>query len=239
LDDLNVVLHSKRLQAIVIPKVQNAKDIQFVSRMIDSVAPESNRSSIRLIASIESAMGIVNLKEIATSDPRLDALIFASEDYCADLGLIRTRNRKEMLYARQAVVTPAAAFALQAIDIVCLDYQNDTILEEESQEGRVFGFAGKQAIHPRQIDIIQRNFVPSKGEIERATRILQSFEENAAKGIGAYALDGKVIDAPVWKWANLIIARARAAGVPIPTASEAEAAAAAESAEKDRVARAA
>ncbi|KAI8083998.1 Pyruvate/Phosphoenolpyruvate kinase-like domain-containing protein [Gilbertella persicaria] len=216
LDDLNVILHSNRLQAIVIPKVQSAKDIQFVSRMIDSVAVETQRERIRLIASIESALGLMNIKEIVTADPRLDALIFAAEDYCADLGLIRTKTREEMLFARQWIVNAAAAYGLQAIDLVCVDYQDQGILAEECREGREFGFAGKQAIHPDQIETIQRMFLPDPSELDRAVRILQGHEANTQKGIGAFNLDGKMIDMPVVKWAEKVIARANAGGMPIP-----------------------
>ncbi|CAG8506119.1 4895_t:CDS:10 [Ambispora leptoticha] len=217
LDDLNVVLRSTRLQAIVIPKVQTPKDIQFVSRMIDSVATDATKTTIRLIASIESALGIMNIKEIATSDPRLDALIFAAEDYCADLGLIRTSSRKELAYARQVIVTAACAYDLQAIDLVCLDYNDDTILTEECQEGKEMGFVGKQAIHPRQVDIIQQTFLPDDKDVNRAARIIQGFKHHTDKGIGAFSLDGKMIDLPMVKWAEKIIARAKAGGVTIPT----------------------
>ncbi|KAI8388151.1 Pyruvate/Phosphoenolpyruvate kinase-like domain-containing protein, partial [Radiomyces spectabilis] len=216
LDDLNVILHSKRLQAIVIPKVQSAKDIQFVSRMIDAVAVESQRDRIRLIASVESALGIMNLREIATADPRLDAMIFAAEDYCADIGMIRTSTRQEMLFARQMMVTAASAYGLQAIDLVCVDYQNEDVLIKECQEGREFGFAGKQAIHPSQIEIIQKMFLPDAADLERAVKILHGYEHYSQKGVGAFSLDGKMIDMPVVKWAQKIVSKAEAGGMPLP-----------------------
>ncbi|KAI8328246.1 Pyruvate/Phosphoenolpyruvate kinase-like domain-containing protein [Chlamydoabsidia padenii] len=217
LDDLNVILHSKRLQAIVIPKVQSAKDVQFVSSMIDAVAVDSQKQRIRLIASIESALGLMNIKEISLADERLDALIFAAEDYCADLGLIRTPSRKEMLYARQSIVNAAGAYGLQSIDLVCVDYQNEQVLLEECQEGREFGFTGKQAIHPNQIDIIQKQFLPAEADITRAVRIMNSFEAHSAKGVGAFELDGKMIDMPVVKWAEKVIGKAKAGGLTLPT----------------------
>jgi citrate lyase subunit beta-like protein len=74
--------------------------------------------------------------------------------------LIRTPQRTEMLYARQKIVTTACAYGLQAIDLVCVDYQNMDILKEECREGREFGFSGKQAIHPGQIEVIQEYFLP-------------------------------------------------------------------------------
>ncbi|RUS14533.1 Pyruvate/Phosphoenolpyruvate kinase-like domain-containing protein [Endogone sp. FLAS-F59071] len=171
-------LHSTRLQAIVIPKVQSAHDIQFVVRMIDSVAPELNRANIRLLASIESGLGILNLREIATADPRVDALVVC---------LIRTPSRKEMLYARQAVVTAASAFGLQAID---LDFYH---------------------LHRPHLD----------PDIARAAKILEGYEAHSQKGVGAFNLDGKMIDLPVVKWADKIVARAKAASVEIPGSSTA------------------
>ncbi|KAF9138923.1 hypothetical protein BG015_002212 [Linnemannia schmuckeri] len=219
-DDLNVVLRSSRLQAIVIPKVQSAKDVQFVSQMVDSVAPFITRKNVRIIASIESALGIMNLKEIATADPRVDALVFAAEDYCADLGLTRTREGTEMLYGRQAIVTAAHAYGLQAIDLVCMDYKNDDILKEECEFGRRMGFLGKQAVHPRQLDIIQRCFLPTDHEIARAADISEGYQEHSKRGVGAFNYNGKVIDLPVVKWAEKILSRARQGGVAIPIAEE-------------------
>nr|CAG8504032.1 1633_t:CDS:10 [Entrophospora candida] len=203
LEDLNVVLRSKRLEGIVIPKVRSAKDVQFVSRMIDSIAPDNTRSNIRLLASIESAMGIMNIKEI-----------FAAEDYCADLGMIRTPSCKELLLARQAIVVAASAYGLQAIDMVCLDFRNNEILMKECREGREMGFVGKQAIHPNQIDIIQKTFLPD--EKGKAARIIHEYGIYSKKGIGAFDLDGKVIDLPVVKWAERLITRAKSAGIKIP-----------------------
>ncbi|KAI8604423.1 Pyruvate/Phosphoenolpyruvate kinase-like domain-containing protein [Dissophora ornata] len=219
-DDLNVVLRSSRLQAIVIPKVQSAKDVQFVSQMVDSVAPSITRKNVRIIASIESALGVMNLKEIATSDPRVDALVFAAEDYCADLGLTRTREGVEMLYGRSAIVTAAHAYGLQAIDLVCMDYKNDEILKEECEFGRRMGFLGKQAVHPRQLEIIQRCFLPTEHEIARAADISEGYQEHSKRGVGAFNYNGKVIDLPVVKWAEKILSRARQGGVVIPNPEE-------------------
>ncbi|KAI8357506.1 Pyruvate/Phosphoenolpyruvate kinase-like domain-containing protein [Mortierella sp. GBAus27b] len=219
-DDLSVVLRSSRLQAIVVPKVQSAKDVQFVSQMVDSVAPTITRKNVKIIASIESALGIMNIKEIATSDPRVDALVFAAEDYCADMGLTRTREGTELLYGRSAIVTAAHAFGLQAIDLVCMDYKNDEILKEECEVGRRMGFLGKQAVHPRQLDIIQRCFLPTDHEIARAADISEGYQEHSKRGVGAFNYNGKVIDLPVVKWAEKILSRARQGGVAIPTPEE-------------------
>ncbi|KAJ3020960.1 cytochrome c1 [Thoreauomyces humboldtii] len=209
IDDLNVVLRSKYVDALVVPKVQSAKEIEFVSRMIDSIAPESSRANIRIIVCIESALGVMNIREIAQADPRIDGLLFAAEDYAADTGLMRTSGRTEFIYARQRVATAASAYGLQAIDMVCVDYQNNEILDAECREGREWGFTGKQAIHPNQLDHIQRVFSPSEKDVERANKIVDGYHEHQKKGIGAFNLDGKMIDMPVVKWAERLLAKSK------------------------------
>ncbi|KAJ1960121.1 hypothetical protein IWQ62_004351 [Dispira parvispora] len=206
-DDLNVVLQSKQLQAIVIPKVESAKDVNFVCQLIDSLAVESNRDNIQLVACVESALGVMNLREIATASPRVGALLFAAEDYCADLGLHRSRQKMEMLYARSALVTAAHAFGLQAIDLVCMDFRNPDVLAEECANGRDMGFTGKQAIHPNQVEVIQNTFMPSEEQVMRAQRIVEGYAASEKEGKGAYGLDGEAIDMPVYKWAQKILSR--------------------------------
>eukprot|EP01137_Pigoraptor_chileana_P009962 Opistho-2@58965 len=211
-EDLLVVLRSPRLQGIVIPKVESASDIHTVCELINSVAPEESRQEIRLLAAIETAVGLVNLKEIASAHDRLDALIFASEDLCADMGMVRTPEATELLYARSAICTHAKAFGLQAIDLTCIDYKDDALLRKESKEGFNLGYTGKQAIHPNQLAIINTCFSPSAADVTRARRIIDGFSEAQSKGHGGFSLDGKSIDLPVVKWAEKIVARAKAAG---------------------------
>ena len=98
------------------------------------------------MAAIETAEGLVNLPEISklgTNGIRLQGLIFASEDYCADLGLIRTKSMHEMLYARSHLVTYAKLNRIQAIDLVCIDHKDMNALREECVNGRNMGFTGK------------------------------------------------------------------------------------------------
>ncbi|KAJ3316812.1 hypothetical protein HDU76_001539 [Blyttiomyces sp. JEL0837] len=208
-DDLSVVLRSKSLQSILIPKVSSASDITFVGNMIDSLVPEASRSNIRIMASIETAKGLLSIEEIAKADPRVDTLVFAAEDYVADLGLIRTPSRLEMLYARQRLVTVAVAHGLQSIDLVCVNFKEEDVLREECREGRTFGFTGKQAIHPAQVPVIHESFFPTAQEIEYATKIVEGYESHNKQGLGAFNLDGTMIDMPVVKWAERILAKAK------------------------------
>ena len=198
---------------IVVPKVETAEQVKWVSEHIESyeLSSKLNIGNIRLLVGVETAKGIVNLKEIAEADKRLEAIIFGGEDYAASVGAVRTKAATELLYARQAVVTACAANDLQAIDIVFIDFKDPEGLRAEAEEGARFGFSGKQIIHPNQVEAAQEAFTPSDEAIEYAKRIVESFEASQKEGKGAYALDGKMIDMPLLKNAQKVLDRAKAA----------------------------
>ena len=199
---------------IVVPKIESAEQVRWVSERIESYELENNRNigSIRLLVGVETAKGIMNLKEITEADKRLDAVIFGGEDFAASIGAVRTKTATELLYARQTVVTACAANGLQAIDIVFIDFKDPEGLRIEAEEGAGFGFSGKQIIHPNQVSVVQEAYTPSEAAIEHAKRIVASFESSQKEGKGAYALDGKMIDMPLLKNAQKVLDRARAAG---------------------------
>jgi citrate lyase beta subunit len=211
-EDLAAVL-PHRPDGIVIPKIEELSQIQLASEMIEAAELENGWpvGSIRLLVDVETARGILNLKEIA-GHARLDALIFGGEDFAASVGATRTKEAIELLYAREATVTAAAAFGLQAIDIVAIDFKDLEALRLESEFGAHLGFTGKQIIHPAQVGPVQAAFTPDPVAIAHAKRIVETFEASQAKGAGAYALDGKMIDRPLLKNAQKVLDRARAAG---------------------------
>jgi citrate lyase beta subunit len=211
-DDIHAVL-PHRPDGIVIPKIEELNQIQWASEMIEA-AELSNGwpvNSIRMLVGIETAKGILNLKEIA-SHPRLDALIFGGEDYAASVGATRTRAADELIYARLATLNAAAAFGIQAIDIVTVEFRDPAIVREEALFGARLGFSGKQIIHPNQVEPVQSAFTPSDESIAYAKRVVETFNANQAKGAGAYDLDGKMIDMPLVKNAQKVLDRAKAAG---------------------------
>ncbi len=219
MDDLQAILPFTSLRSIVVPKIEHSSDVDFVSRMISMSSSSQEPRDIRVLAAIESARGLLHLKEIAQAGtsgnfPLLDALIFASEDYCADLELIRTPNgATELQYARSKIVTVAKAYGLQAIDMVHIDFRNLEDLQRECKQGREMGFTGKQAIHPAQLDIIHQAFAPSPKDISFARKCVQEYESATLRaGKGACVVDGIVVDAPVYKWAQKVLKRAEQAG---------------------------
>jgi citrate lyase beta subunit len=175
-DDLASALAAQP-DSIVVPKIETAEQVKWVSEQIESyeLSNKMNLGSIRLLIGVETAKGILNLKEIASADKRLEAIIFGAEDYAASIGAVRTKEATEVLYARSAVVTACAANDLQAIDMVYIDFKDMEGLRAEAEGGAGFGFSGKQVIHPNQVQVTQEAFTPSDEAIEYARRIVESF----------------------------------------------------------------
>lgn len=208
-DDLEAVL-SAGPDGIVLPKVANGAQVRGISSQIGLAeqAQKLDKNSIALLAQIESALGLVNIKEIASADERLDALIFGAEDFASDVGAKRTIEGSEVFYARSAVVAHAAAFGLMAIDMLWVDFKDQAGLKRMAEQGAGLGFSGTQIIHPDQIKPAQLAFTPTAEEIEVAKRLVDAFEQNSKEGRGAFALDGKMVDMPMLVSARRVLARA-------------------------------
>ncbi|MFC2028791.1 HpcH/HpaI aldolase/citrate lyase family protein [Chloroflexota bacterium] len=213
-EDLAAILPA-RPEGIVIPKVESVGQVAGVGERIESaeLAYGWSLGSIRLLVDVETAAGILNLKEIA-SHPRLDAIIFGAEDFAASIGAIRTPLAWEVFHARSAVVIAAAANGLQAIDMLSIDFKDLEALKEDALFGAQMGYSGKQVIHPNQVAPVQEAFTPDQAAIDHARRVVDEFEASLAQGRGAFALDGsKMIDMPLVKAARSVLKRAAAAGM--------------------------
>lgn len=227
-DDVKAILPLENVTSLILPKIHTAQDLDYVSECIYDIYMTTDRESpLSIIPSIESARGMMNLQHIAgwgsklgrQMGGRLSALLFAAEDYCADTGIVRTPTRRELLFTRSQIVITAKAFGLEAIDMVCVHYKDSRVLEDECLDGRQLGFTGKQAIHPAQVATIQSTYVPTSQEILRAAKILHQMRLAHDAERGAVGLEGEMIDAPMLKQAEKIIAVARAAGLTIPDVS--------------------
>ncbi|KAI1330052.1 beta subunit of citrate lyase [Xylariaceae sp. FL0255] len=222
LTDLTSLAVLPSVDAIVIPKVNSASDLTFVTDTLRHLAPDRHPSTpspsrsspppIKLIALIESARAITELSSIVAASPYLSGLIFAAEDFALDMSLTRTPSLTEFLYARSAIATAArAANLVSTIDLVCTSYKGEegmARLETECLQGKGLGFNGKQCIHPSQVDTVQRLFAPSEDEMNWAVRVVIADEKAASVGRGAWTLDGAMIDVPVVGKAKAIVAKA-------------------------------
>jgi len=215
--DLQAVLPG-RPDGVVIPKADSTQIVHIVDEIITRTEKEQGwkEGGIALALLIETAIAFIHLAEICQASRRTQVLIFGAEDLCADTGIIRTVEARELLYARSALVMNAAAFGLQAIDMVQIHYRDIDLLEKECQEALELGFSGKTVVHPSQIETVQRIFTPDESQVSYARRVVEGARDAQIAGSGVFTLDGKLVDLPVVKRAESILARARAAGITIP-----------------------
>ncbi|TFL04025.1 citrate lyase beta subunit, partial [Pterulicium gracile] len=226
--DAAMIAASSAVRTLVLPKIHSAADLHYVSQTIHMARKGPGSGPLEIVASIESAKGLWNIGEIAqwastTADIRLVALLFAAEDYCADTGISRTPSRQELLYTRSQVVNAAKAFSLQAIDMVCVNYEDPDYLQDECADAKRLGFNGKQAIHPVQLETINSSFLPSEQEIRRAAKIVEQMGEDTS--LGAFGLETaaggrEMIDAPMLKQAMNTLRQAKAGGLAIPESTK-------------------
>jgi len=193
--------------AIRIPKIESKEDLMKVIEIIEKIEDQHSipHDIIKLHPMIETAVGVKNAFEIASCHKRVTAITIGGQDLTADMGIANTKDNVGIDYARKAIVMAAKANRIDVLDTVFADVDDDEGLRKETEYAKKIGFTGKAVINPRQIDIIHEVFSPSKEEIRKAFKIVKAFNENSAKGIGVFALDGKMIDAPVVTRAQLVL----------------------------------
>jgi len=213
---MKTVFFFVRSHGLLISKVESSQEVQSVTKLL---ADLENRHHVRaiitgnnkqqdpnkksasqhfsLMCGIETAKGVCNLNQISQADFRIEGLTFGAEDYAANIGAKRTPEAREVSYARSAVLNHSAAYELQAIDMVTLDFSNARLIEQEAQESAAMGFVGKQAIHPNQIEPIHKAFTPSTEDRREAQQLFNAFIENQILGQGAFEMKGRMIDMPL------------------------------------------
>ena len=212
------------IDAVVVPKINHPGDVHFVSRMLDGI--ELNKEWTKRIgieASIETAAGLEAVSEIARAGDRIQTLVFGVADYSASIGArlvsISGHGEKEAEiypghrwhFAMSRMVMAAKANGLQAIDAPYGNFKDPEGLKLGAGMACALGYDGKWAIHPDQVDIINQTFSPSIEDIERARKILDAHREATIKGLGAVAVEGRMVDqatvrlaAMLWKQAGYL-----------------------------------
>ncbi|WKZ60933.1 MAG: aldolase/citrate lyase family protein [Cyclobacteriaceae bacterium] len=212
LEDLYfIVPHNVNL--ILVPKCEHASQIHQVNESIEKMKRAQPDDRIWLMPIIESALGVMNAFEIAKSATNVVAIAIGLEDYTADIGVHRTAEGKESLFARMQLVNVCKAAGIQAIDSVFSDVGDLEGLKRNVEASKALGFDGMGCIHPRQVKIINDNFLPSHEEIEKAKIIVTAFMEAKRNGLGVVSIGTKMVDAPVVKRAQRVIDLAVSNGV--------------------------
>jgi len=196
---------------ILLPKTEKPEDVTEVDRAILelNVRHRIDRP-IWIMPILESALGIENAFAIATVSPNICALTIGLEDYTADIGVMKTTEGRESLYARSRLVNAAKAAGIQAIDSVFGDIGDLEGLRCWGENSRTLGFEGMGCIHPSQIAVIHEAFSPSQPEVDKALKIVAAFEDAQRRGLGVVSLGSKMIDPPVVERARKLVNRARA-----------------------------
>jgi citrate lyase subunit beta/citryl-CoA lyase len=210
LDDLNYCV-PHQVNLILVPKCEHATQVTQTDAKISKILGRKN-DTIHLMPIIESASGVMNAYEIARASDNVVALAIGLEDYTTDIGTQRTPEGKETLFARCMVVNAARAAGIQPIDSVFSDIDDMEALARNVIDSKALGFAGMGCIHPRQVTVINENFLPAEDETDRAKKIVLAYEKAEKEGSGVIALDSKMIDPPVVKRALNTLERAVSAG---------------------------
>ncbi|EFC91441.1 Citrate (pro-3S)-lyase [Dethiosulfovibrio peptidovorans DSM 11002] len=215
-DDLKAIVPAKP-DSIRLPKTESPEDIVEADRIISELERGNDIpvGSIEIHAMLETALALINAYSIATSSPRVTALTLGGQDLAADLGIARSREGTELLYARSHVILAAKAAGKEALDTVFTDVNDQEGLEAECRLAVQLGFSGKAAIHPSQIGTIHRAYRPNEKKLIKAIRVVKAAKDAEAKGLGVIAVDGKMVDAPVVAQANRTIELAKLSGMEV------------------------
>ncbi len=203
-DDLPEVLRGWP-HGIALPKAESCGDVVGLSRELERLEKELGipAGTTWIMPILETAKGILHAEEIAGADPRVAVLAFGAEDFTRDLGARRTQE--SLLFARSMLVAAAKAALVQASDTVFANVEDEVGLAAEAAHARDLGFDGKGAIHPAQIGPLHAVFSPSEKELDESRKIVAAAEEAEARGIGAIAIGGKMIDRPVLERARRVL----------------------------------
>jgi len=209
--DLDYILPAKP-NIIRLPKAESAGDIQEVADIVQKAEERYGfkPGSIKLMAAIESAEGILNVREIAKAHPRMVAIALGGEDLIADLKTTRSGDGLELHYARSALLFAARSAKIDAIDSVFSRIEDEEAFIREVKMIKQLGFDGKSVIHPRQIPIVHQIFAPTQQEIAYARSVLEAYDDALKRKSGVVALNGNLIDQPIVTRAQRVLAYAEA-----------------------------
>lgn len=222
INPLNTTYGKKDVEAVVkagvhvirMPKTETAEEVREVEREIERVEKEIGcLGRTKIMAAIESTLGIVNAYEIAVASERMMGIALGAEDYCANLKTQRSPEGTELLFARQQIVVAARAAGIDALDTVYSNLNDMETFRKEVELIKQLGFDGKSIINPRQIEIVNEVFAPTEKAIEKAKTIIAAIKEAEKRGSGVIAVNGKMVDRPVVIRAQRTIDLALASGI--------------------------
>ena len=202
-------LISPHLYGVSVGKTESAEDLRAIEGIISPLEIGANLEAghVNLIPWIESARAIVNVNEMAAALVRIVAIAFGAEDYTNDMGIQRTDDGEEVYHARSTVAIAARAAGIASLDSPYVAFRNPEGLRKDAGAARQMGYTGKFAIHPAQVETINEVFSPNPEDVAYARRVMEAWQEAEANGRGSLSLDDKMVDVPVVKRAQNLLAQ--------------------------------
>jgi citrate lyase subunit beta/citryl-CoA lyase len=208
------------LEGLAVPKVDSPEQVKVVEKILDENEPKVGipAGSVRLLIALESPKGLFNAYAIATSSPRVIGLMFGAEDFSRELNLPLQREGEaaDLIYARSSLVTAAAGAHVQSVDGVWPNFKDTEGLKTFALQSRRLGFSGMSLIHPAQIELVNGAFTPTPDELDYCRRVVQAFDDARARGEGAIAFGGQLLDMPIVDRARQMLALAENLGAAAP-----------------------
>jgi citrate lyase subunit beta/citryl-CoA lyase len=207
----------ERLDCVVLPKVERADDVRLVERVLQALErAHSLEREIGIEAQIETAGGLLRAAEIAAASPRLESLVFGPGDFAASMGAptltiggeAGAEREALVLFALCSILTAARAAGVQAVDGPFGIIDDDEGLARSARRSAALGYDGKWAIHPRQVEPINRAFTPTEEDLRRAEGIIAAYQQAAGAGRGAVRLEGELVDEASVRMARSVLGRA-------------------------------
>ncbi|HHE3600323.1 TPA: citrate (pro-3S)-lyase subunit beta [Pasteurella multocida] len=208
--DLNAVVRAG-VDIVRMPKTERAEEVIALDQAITEIEQACGREvgSTKILAAIESALGITQANHIATASSRLIGIALGAEDYVRSLKTERYADGIELLFARCSILQAARATGIQAFDTVYSNVDDEAGFLQEARLIKQLGFDGKSLINPRQIELLHHLFSPTQKEVDHANKIIAAAQVAEQQGLGVVSLNGKMIDAPIIERAKLVLQRAQ------------------------------
>ncbi len=200
-----------------LPKSETADNIQKLDALITECEKKAGIEVgyVKIIATIETALGVYNAFQIAKGSPRVIAIGLGAEDFRTDMKMTRSDDGQEILFARNLISLSAHAAGVMPLDYVYSNFANTEGFTADVKFGKMLGFTGKSVIHPSQVPLVHEVYDPTDKEIEHAKRVVAAYNEAMARNAGVVALDGKMIDMPIVTRAKNTLEYAKASGKEI------------------------
>ncbi|HEY3187272.1 MAG TPA: CoA ester lyase [Solirubrobacteraceae bacterium] len=212
-DDIAAAVHPG-LDGLAIPKAESAAHIREIVARIEALERARGLAPghLRLSLAVETPRGLLAVEEIATASDRIATMSIGVEDFCLELGVEPSADGLELMYPVARLVTVCKAVGVQPTGLIgsIAGFRDLATFERAAVRARQLGCEGAGCIHPDQVTVLNRVFTPDRGRVEHARRVVEVFEEGVRMGTASVNLDGAMVDVPVYRRAQVLLARARA-----------------------------